>query len=343
MKLVASLPLGDLNLIPAAAPAAAAAGFDRISQAENRHDPFLPLGVAAISTQKIELATGVAIAFPRSPMVVANTAWDLQQSSGGRFVLGLGPQIRPHNERRFSVPWSAPAPRLREYVQALRAIWRCWQLGEKLDFRGEHYTFTLMLPNFSPEPVEVPSVPITLAASGPNSLRLSGEVADGVQIHPFCTRAYLEQVCMKRIEEGMAKTGRQRTHFEVQGGGFVATGVDDEAVAKAVAFVRYRIAFYGSTPSYWPVLEQHDLLDLGHKLNTMTKAGQWDESAAEISDDTLRLFAVVGRHDQVAREIAARFGGLSDSIGVDPDLPADVIQELQKLDTPFAGFLSEWP
>lgn len=342
MKLVTSVPAGDLNRVPKAAQAAEAAGFDRISIAENRHDPFLPLGVAAISTQQIELGTGVAIAFPRSPMVVANTAWDLQLSSKGRFVLGLGPQIRPHNERRFSVPWSAPAPRLREYVKALRAIWRCWQLKEKLDFQGEHYTFTLMIPNFAPEPVDVPSVPITLAAIGPNSLRLAGEVADGVQIHPFCTRSYLEEVCMQRIEEGMAKSGRARENFEIQGGGFVATGADDETVAKAVEFVRYRIAFYGSTPSYWPVLEHHGLGDLGRKLNAMTKAGQWDQIAAEISDDVLPLFAAIGRHDQIRDAVEDRFGGAVDVIGGDPDLPPGLIQDIAKLPTRFSSFVSEW-
>ena len=342
MKFVTSIPAGDLNRVPEAAKQAEQAGFDRISLAENRHDPFLPLGVAAISTQQIELGTGVASAFPRSPMIVANTAWDLQLSSRGRFVLGLGPQIRPHNERRFSVPWSAPAPRLREYVHALRAIWRCWQLGEKLDYRGEHYTFTLMIPNFSPEKVDVPSVPISLAAIGPHSLRLSGEDADGVQIHPFCTRAYLEDVCMPKIEEGMAKSGRKREHFEVQGGGFVATGADDEAVSKAVEFVRYRIAFYGSTPSYWPAFEHHGLGDLGRKLNKMTKAGQWDEIAAEISDDTLSLFAAVGRHDEIRGKIEERFGGVVDAIGGDPDLPKDVLEDIQGLPTVFRGFLSEW-
>ncbi|MFT5441011.1 MAG: putative F420-dependent oxidoreductase [Myxococcota bacterium] len=337
-----SVPAGDLNRVPKAAKASEAGGFHRIAVPENRHDPFLPLGVAAISTEHIELGTSVAIAFPRSPMVVANTAWDLQLSSRGRFVLGLGPQIRPHNERRFSVPWSAPAPRLREYVNALRAIWRCWQLGEKLDFRGEHYNFTLMIPNFSPEPVDVPSVPVSLAAIGPNSLRLSGEVADGVQIHPFCTRSYLEKVCVPLIEEGMAKTGRKRENFEIQGGGFVATGPDDEAVAKAVELVRYRVAFYGSTPSYWPTLDHHDLGDLGRKLNKMTKAGQWDDIAAEVSDDVLARFAAIGRHDEIGAEIDARFGGIVDVIGGEPGLPRDLIEDIGRLPCGFSRFVSQW-
>lgn len=342
MKLSTSIPAGDLNRVPKAAIAAEQGGFHRIAIPENRHDPFLPLGVAAVSTEHIEIGTSVAIAFPRSPMVVANTAWDLQLSSKGRFVLGLGPQIRPHNERRFSVPWSAPAPRLREYVNALRAIWRCWQLGEKLDFHGEHYNFTLMIPNFSPEPVDVPSVPVSLAAIGPHSLRLSGEVADGVQIHPFCTRSYLEKVCIPHIEEGMAKSGRARENFEIQGGGFVATGADDEAVAKVVEAVRYRIAFYGSTPSYWPALDHHGLGDLGRKLNAMTKAGKWDDIAAEVSDDVLALFAAVGRYDEICDAIQGRFGGVADVVGGDPGLPRELIQDIENLSSPFTGFVSEW-
>jgi probable F420-dependent oxidoreductase len=263
VKVLPTLPQADLNQIPGAARAAEAAGFDAIATMENRHDPFLSLGVAAVNTSDITLTTAVAIAFPRSPMVVANTAWDLQAASKGRFVLGLGPQIKPHNEKRFSVKWSPPAPRSREYVQALRAIWRAWELGEKLRFEGEHYTFTLMTPNFTPPSAGQPSVPVTLAAVGPHTLRLSGEVADGVRLHPFCTRAYLEDVVLGHIREGLEKSGKPRKHFEIAGGGFVATGATDEEVAKTVEWIRYRIAFYGSTPSYWPVFEHHDLGDLG--------------------------------------------------------------------------------
>ena len=267
MKILTTLPQGDLRAVPAAVAAAEAAGFDAVITMENRNEPFLALGVAAVSSKSIGLATGVAIAFPRSPMVVANAAWDLQIASQGRFVLGLGPQIRPHNEKRFSTSWSPPVPRMREYVQALRAIWRSWELGEKLRFEGEHYTFTLMTPNFIPVSTGQASVPITIAAVGPHSLRLAGEACDGVRLHPFCTRAYLEQVCMPRIAEGMAKTARNRKHFEITGGGFIATGATDEEVAKALEWVRYRIAFYGSTPSYWPVLDHHGHSDLGRKLN----------------------------------------------------------------------------
>jgi probable F420-dependent oxidoreductase len=348
VKILTGLPQDDLHAVPEAARAAERAGYDGLHTLENRHEPFFPLAVAALSTESIELGTGVAIAFARSPMVVANAAWDLQKASRGRFVLGLGPQIRPHNERRFSVPWSAPAPRLREYVQALRAIWRCWELGERLDYRGEHYQFTLMIPNFAPEPIGLRSVPVTLAAIGQHSLRLSGEVGDGARIHAFCTRAYLEDVCMKRIAEGMEKSGRRREHFEVSGGGFVATGASDAEVAKSLEWIRYRIAFYASTPAYWPVLEVHDLRDVGEKLNTMTKAGKWDRIAGEIPDDVVHLFAAVGRFDQLEAAVRSRFGGLVDATGAssNPELhapiPPDLIQELRGIESPFEGFASEW-
>lgn len=348
MKVLTTLPQADLNEIPNAARTAEAAGFDSIATMENRHDPFLSLGVAAVNTSDITLTTAVAIAFPRSPMVVANTAWDLQNASRGRFVLGLGPQIKPHNEKRFSVPWSPPAPRLREYVQALRAIWRSWQTGERLRFEGDHYTFTLMTPNFVPPSTDQPRVPVTLAAVGPLTLRLSGEVADGVRLHPFCTRAYLEDVVLTHIREGFEKSGKRRENFEIAGGGFVATGETDEEVAKIVEWVRYRIAFYGSTPSYWPVLEHHDLGDLGRKLNAMTKAGQWDDMAAEISDDVVALFAAIGRYDELPERIAARFGGVVDlvyasmSSDVRPNIPPDVITNIQAIPTEFESFESLW-
>ena len=172
---------------------------------ENQHDPFLPLAIAATATERVELLTGIAIAFARSPMSAANIGWDLQVASRGRFVMGIGSQVKGHNQRRFSVPWSAPAPRMREYVEALRAIWRCWKYGEKLDYQGEHYTFTLMTPNFVPEHADYPLPPITMAGVGPAMLRVAGEVCDGVRLHPFCTRKYMETVVVKRLGEGWPK------------------------------------------------------------------------------------------------------------------------------------------
>ena len=287
MRINTTIPQDNLRKVPDAARAAEAAGYDGIVTLENKHDPYLPLAVAATVTERVELATGIAISFNRSPMSAANVTWDLYEASGGRFVLGLGTQIRAHNEKRFSVPWTPPAPRMREYLQALKAIWRCWETGEKLDYEGEHYTFTLMTPNFVPENTVLGVPKVTMAAVGPVMMRVAAEEADGVRLHPFCTRKYMDETIAPRIERGLASAGRARETFEVSGGGFIATGPDDETVHKVAEWVRYRIGFYGSTPAYYPVLAAHGLEDLGLKLNRMTKAGQWDQLAAQISDDLL--------------------------------------------------------
>ena len=348
MRVLNTLPQGDLRDTAAAAQAAEAAGYDALMTMENKYDPFLALAIAAVSTSRIELGTSVAISFPRSPMVVANTCWDLQTASRGRFVLGIGPQIRPHNERRFSVPWTAPAPRMREYVQALRAIWTTWEKGEKLDFRGKHYTFTLMPPYFMPPPTGHKMVPVTLAAVGPHSLRLAGEVADGVRLHGFCTRRYLAEEIIPKLTEGMEKSGRTRKHFEITGGGFIATGKDEEATAKQFEVVRGRVAFYATTPSYWGVLELHGLGDLGRELNAMSKQGKWSEMASRIPDDVVHLFAAVGTHKEIAGKIQERFGGLSDALSMRADstaggdVPPDLLQDIKRLPTPFQGYKTPW-
>jgi len=344
MKILQTIPQDDLNNVPGAAKKAEDAGYDVLVTMENKHDPFLALGLAAVTTERVGLGTAVAIAFARSPMIVANVSWDLQNTSRGRFVLGLGPQIKPHNERRFSVPWTPPVPRLREYVRALRAIWRSWEAGERLNFEGKYYTFTLMTPNFVPPSSGHPLVPITIAAVGEHSLRLSGEVCDGVRLHPFCTKSYVEDVVIKRIQEGMGKSGRSREFFEITGGGFLATGNTNEEVSEVVEWVRKRVAFYGSTPSYWPVLEHHGLGDLGRKLNHMTKKGKWDKMVAEVDDDVLNLFACIGRHDEIKVAIEKRFGGLADAIysstssETQSNFPPDLIQDIQNITTKFKSF-----
>ena len=244
------------------------------------HDVFAPLAVAALATERVELTPSVAVAFPRSPTVLASQAWDLQANSRGRFVLGLGSQVKGHNERRFGIAWTAPAPRLRDYVRALRAIWRCWETRGKLDFHSEHYTLTLMTPDFSPEPTGLPMVPVTLAAVGEAMLRVAGQVADGVRLHPLCSRRYLEEVCLPQIAIGMQRGGRARENFDVHGGGFVVTGPDDATVAAGMEAVRRRIGFYGSTRTYMPILALHGLQDLGLKLHRMSVEGRWSEMAA---------------------------------------------------------------
>ena len=299
----------------------------------------MSLAVAAVNSQRLELATGVAIAFPRTPMIAANIGWDLQQASAGRFELGLGSQVRGHNERRFSVSWSAPAPRMQEYVQSVRAIWHTWQTGEELNYEGNFYRFNLMTPNFPPEPLTVPPPTISMAAVGPAMLRAAGRVCDGVRLHAFCTREYLEGAVLPQLVAGLSHAGKAREAFQISGGGFVCTGPDDESVMAMMDWVRYRIGFYGSTKAYWPVLEQHDLLDLGEELNYLSKNDGWGEMASRISDDVVRQFAAVGRHDEIVTAIEERFGGLTDAIGASasPELPADlpqgVIEDIQGIPT----------
>ncbi len=344
MRVFASLPQEDLRAAATAATALEAQGFDGLLTSENKHDPFLPLAIAGLQTSRVELHTGITIAFARSPMVVATMGWDIQGATGGRFVVGLGSQIKPHIERRFSSEWRAPAQRMREYVESLRAIWRAWKTGEKLAYEGQHYRFTLMPPYFVPEPIAAPAPAVEIAAVGPAMLTVAATACDGVKLHPFSTRRSIEQAVMPRLTDGLAAVGRARRNFEIAGGGFVATGPDDAAVARMVEWVRGRVAFYGSTPAYWPVLAAHGLEDLGQQLNEMTKANRWGEMAALISDDVVHAFAAVGRHDEIADAILARFGGLVDTVPITPEaagtLPPGLIQDIQRLPRAFEGFAS---
>jgi len=342
MRVFTTVPQEDLRRVAAAAREIEADGYDGVASMENTHDPFLALAIAGTATERIELHTSVAIAFARSPMAVANVGWDLAGATGGRFVVGLGSQVRAHNERRFSVPWTPPAPRMREYVHALRAIWRCWKTGERLNYEGRHYRFTLMTPGFTPEPIEAPAPAVTIAAVGPAMLKVAAEECDGVKLHGFCTRKYLIDEIMPRIAAGLAKGGRKRAQYEISGGGFLATGPDDEAVAHRFEWVRQRVAFYGSTPAYYPVLALHGLEDLGHKLNALTRQGRWSEMAREVPDDVAHLFAAVGRHDQIVAAIDRRFGGLVDALTLRGDgageVPPDLVQDIGRIPHAFQGF-----
>jgi probable F420-dependent oxidoreductase len=243
MRVETGIPLDDWRTVGAAAKKAEDTGFDGVVSFEIASDPFIPLAFAAVATERVRLGTAIAVAFPRSPMVTAMTAYDLHTQSKGRFTLGLGTQVKGHNERRFSVPWTAPLPRLREYIESMRAIWRCWDLGEKLAYEGEHYRFSLMTPEFSPKSSKLGPIPVSIAAVKPAMMGLAGRVCDGVRLHGFATRRYLEEVAIPAIDEGLRKSGRARKQFEVWGGGFIATGKDDAAVAKQLNMVRYRIAF----------------------------------------------------------------------------------------------------
>jgi probable F420-dependent oxidoreductase len=348
MRVDTTIPLNDWRAVAAVAQAAEAAGFDGLMSAEIANDPFLPLAFAAVATQRIELSTGICVAFPRSPMVVAETSWDLHTQSGGRFRLGLGSQVKGHNERRFSVPWTPPVPRLREYVESLRAIWRCWEKQEPLRYEGEHYRFTLMTPEFSPPPSGLPAIPVSIAAVGPDMLKMAGRVCDGVRLHGFATRKYVEEVALPQIHAGLALGGRPRANFEVWGGGFVLTGADDAAVAKQIEFGRYRIAFYGSTRSYHVVLAAHGWEDLGNELHAMSKRGQWNEMAKRVPDEVVRTFAAVGRYDEIAGLIADRFGGVTDTVtlGVDaasnPGLMREIVQDVKRIPCAFEAYAGVW-
>ena len=344
MRVFGILPQDDLRRVAAAAREIEAEGYDGVVSMENQHDPFLALAVAGVATERVELHTGVAISFARTPMAVAQVGWDLAGSTGGRFVIGLGSQVRAHNERRFSVPWSPPAPRMREYVQVMRAIWRCWKAGEKPAYEGQHYKFTLMTPNFTPPPIAAPPPPVMIAAVGPAMLKVAAEECDGVKLHGFCTRKYLTDEITPRIEVGLAKAGRRRANYEISGGGFLATGPDDASVAKRFEWVRQRVAFYGSTPAYFPVLAAHGLEDLGHKLHAMSREGKWGEMAREVPDDVAHLFAAVGRHDQIVGAITERFGGIVDSltlrgdgVGDATEVPRDLVQDIRRIPHPYRG------
>jgi probable F420-dependent oxidoreductase len=348
MRVETTIPLSDWRAVAGAARAAEEAGYDGLTSAEIQNDPFAPLAFAALATQRIRIGTGIVVAFPRSPMVVAMTAYDLQRESGGRFSLGLGSQVKGHNERRFSVPWGPPVPRLREYVESLRAIWRCWEKREKLHYEGQHYRFTLMTPEFAPPPTGQPPIPVAIAAVGPDMMKLAGRVCDGVRLHGFATRRYLEEVALPRIREGLERAGRDRSSFEVWGGGFVATGPTEAEVAKMMDWVRYRVAFYGSTRSYHPVLRLHGLEDLGMKLHEMSKQGRWNEMAQQVSDDVVRTFAACAPHAGLAKAVEERFGGLSDTIALSfhEKTPAgearELIQDIQRIPSAFRDFPAIW-
>jgi probable F420-dependent oxidoreductase len=348
MRVFTMLPMRHWREAGPFAAAAEQAGFDAVMTVELGHDVFTPLAFAALATNRIELTPSIAVAFPRSPTVLASQAWDLQANSNGRFVLGLGSQVKGHNERRFGIAWSPPAPRLRDYVRALRAIWRCWETGEKLDYRGEHYQLTLMTPNFSPEPTGLAMTPVTIAAVGESMLRVAGEVCDGVRLHPLCSRRYLDQVALPRIEEGMQRSGRSRENFDVFGGGFTVTGPDAQTIADGIERARQRIAFYASTRTYAPILALHGLEELGQKLHTMSVAGRWREMPAEVSDDVVRIFAACGTFGEIAGAIAARYRGLADAIelnfpaGTPAGLQRELLSDIRRIPHVFEGFDTRW-
>jgi len=287
-------------------------GYDGIWSAETSHDPFLPLVLAAEHTERIQLGTGIAVAFARNPMSLAVLANDLQTLSEGRFMLGLGSQIKPHIEKRFSMTWSHPAPRMRELIMAIRAIWASWSERSRLAFRGEFYRHTLMTPMFDPGPNPFGNPRIFLAAVGERMTEVAGEVADGMLAHGFTTERYLREVTVPALERGLAIGGRVRADVQISYPGMVVTGADEAGFEAATKAVRTQLAFYGSTPAYRPVLELHGWGDLQGELNTLSKRGAWDEMALLIDDEMLNTFAVVGEIGDIAGQVRHRFDGIVD-------------------------------
>jgi probable F420-dependent oxidoreductase len=287
-------------------------GYDGLLTAETSHDPFFPALIAAEHTSRIEIGTGIAVAFARNPMNLASIGYDLQMFSEGRFILGLGSQVKAHIEKRFSMPWSHPAARMREFILAMRAIWACWNDGEKLDFRGDFYQHTLMTPFFNPGPSQYGAPNVFLAAVGEKMTEVAGEVADGIIIHGFTTERYVKEVTMPAIERGLARAGRSRSSFQVSGPLFVVTGADERGLEQAATATRQQIAFYGSTPAYRGVLELHGWGDLQTELNALSKQGEWVKMGTLIDDEILQTFAVVAEPELVGAELARRYGGVVD-------------------------------
>jgi probable F420-dependent oxidoreductase len=313
---------------------AESAGYDGLWTAEVAHDPFLPLALAAEHTERIQLGTGIAVAFARSPMNLAVLANDLQTMSEGRFLLGLGSQIKPHIEKRFSMPWSHPAPRMRELILAMRAIWAAWEDGSRLAFRGEFYRHTLMTPMFDPGPNPYGHPKVFLAAVGVKMTEVAGEVADGLLAHAFTTERYLREVSIPALERGLAVGGRTRADIQVSYPGMVVTGATPAEQDTAARSVRTQLAFYGSTPAYRPVLELHGWGDLQPQLHTLSRRGAWEEMADLITDDMLDTFAVVGSLQELPAKIVARYGDLVDRFSF--YAPYDLAPEL--LAGTLAGF-----
>ncbi len=302
----------DPDGIAAQAVRAEQSGYDGVWSAETNHDPFLPIAIGAAATERLEFGTGIAVAFARNPMTLAVLANDLQLLTKGRFMLGMGSQIKPHITKRFSMPWSHPAPRMRELILAIRAIWNTWETGEPLAFRGEFYTHTLMTPFFNPGPNPHGNPKILLAGVGELMTEVAGEVGDGFLVHGFSTERYLREVSLPALERGAAKAGKTRAVLTVSYPGFVVTGHDEQSMAVRAKAVREQIAFYASTPAYRPVLELHGWGDLQPELNTLSKRGEWVQMGELIDDDILNAFAVVCPLDKVAGEVRNRFEDVVD-------------------------------
>ncbi|MEM7135922.1 MAG: TIGR03617 family F420-dependent LLM class oxidoreductase [Myxococcota bacterium] len=320
MKIDAGLLAADIGQVTQNARELEEAGFDGCFTFEGPHEPFMSLLLAAEHTG-LEIGTGLAVAFARTPMTVANIAHDLQHLSQGRFWLGLGSQIKPHIEARYSMPWGKPVTRMKEFVGALRAIWGAWNRGEKLNFRGEYYTHTLMPPIFNPGPARGGPPPIILGGVGPKMTEAAGEVADGLLLHPFHSVRSLAEVTVPAVERGLTRSGRSLAEFVLSAQVIIVTGRNDEEHARALAMARNQVAFYASTPAYRSVLEAEDRGELQPALRQMTKEGRWGDMAAAIDDDLLERIAVVGTPKECAAIIGQRYRSLASRLAFASPFP----------------------
>ncbi|MSR15635.1 MAG: TIGR03617 family F420-dependent LLM class oxidoreductase [Gammaproteobacteria bacterium] len=309
-----------------------ALGFDGLAVQENKDDPYVISTLALQATTRLRVTTSVAIAFPRSPAVTAMTAWSLARLSGGRFVLGLGSQVKGHIERRFGFKWSAPGPWMRDYLQAIQDLWQAWQTGTPVAHHSAHYAINLNVPVFTPAPLTGEPIKIHLAAVNPYMCQVAGELTDGLRVHPICSPQYLQDVMMPAVRKGAARRERDLRGFEIAVKPLVATAADETKLAKKTEEIRGRIAFYGSTPAYAATFEFHGLGDLARTLNQYSRAQRWSEMANLISDEVVHQYAVVGTYDCIVERLRARYAGLASvlefSIPVRHDADAELLRTI---------------
>ncbi|NNE96081.1 MAG: TIGR03617 family F420-dependent LLM class oxidoreductase [Acidimicrobiales bacterium] len=304
----------DIRDFAELAATAESVGLGAVLVEETKDDPFQLLALGATGTSTIQLGTSVAMAFPRSPTATALSAWSLSKLSNGRFILGLGTQVRAHIERRFGIPWHAPAPWIRDYVGAMRAVWDCWQNGTKLDYQSEHYKLNLMVPLFNPGPIDHPNIPVHVAAIGPNMCAVAGEVADGIRLHPVCTPKFIDEQVLPNLALGAARTKRNLDDIEVCMKPLIGTAPDEEALERVIRTVRARVGFYLSTPSYRRTFELHGWGDIAVQASSLARNNQWDDLPGMVSDEMLHTVATIATYDNIAAAINDRYSGRVDRI-----------------------------
>ena len=327
MKIETLLPLGktdpglratetplDVTTVAEDARLVEEIGYDSLVVEETKDDPYVVMALAGGATTRLGIGTAVAMAFPRSPTITAMSAWSLQKLTKGRFTLGLGSQVKGHIRRRFGLEYSPPGPWMREYVQAVRAVWDCWQNGTPLDHHGERYQINLMVPLFNPGPIEHPAIPIHIAAVNKYMSQVAGEVADGIRAHPVCTPKHIMETMLPAVRDGAAKTGRSLTDFAVSMKPLVATAADDAALEEKVRDVRARVAFYASPPGYRAAFAAHGLGDLADELAVLSKQQRWEEMPGFITDEILHTYATVGTYDEIADKLWERYDGVVSDI-----------------------------